>query len=92
MIPFKDPTATVRFSTKVNTTKSIPAMKAATTMAARFAGQREEQRIQRELPRDRLRPGWHSPHISPERPLAHCASDPFGIFRFIATLALAGWQ
>ena len=57
MIPLSVPTATVKLRTKINTTKSIPASKAAMIMATKLAGQWEGQGKQCELPMDRLRPG-----------------------------------
>ena len=57
MIALSVPTATVKLRTKINTTKSIPASKAAMTMATRLASQWEGQGMQCELPMDRLRPG-----------------------------------
>ena len=81
MSPFRVPTATVRLSTKMDTTKSMPEKKKDIRIITMSLCQALEQGIQRELPRDKVSPGLQLPQSRPERLLAHCASAPLSIFR-----------
>ena len=66
MSPFRVPTATVKLRTEMDTTRSMPDTKKdikITTISLRHA---LKQGIQRELPRDKLRPGLQRPQSSPE--------------------------
>ena len=51
-----------------------------------------EHGIQWELPKDRLRLLRQRPHKIPERPLAHCAFIPSGVFKLISTVEVGGRQ
>ena len=62
------------------------------TIATSKPGQLIWQGRQDELPRDTLKLGLQLPHRVPEQFAAHCASDPFGIFKLMLTSSSGGWQ
>ena len=62
MIPLGVPTATVRFSTKSNTTRASPANMENKMIPTVFTGHSSGQGIHRELPRDKLKLNKHVPH------------------------------
>ena len=66
-MPFSVPVATVKFNTSIKATTVIPPTKLATRIANNIEGQLFGHLMQRELPRDRLSPGWHFPHEVPEQ-------------------------
>ena len=82
MSPFRVPTATVRLSTKMDTTRSMSDTKKEIRITTMSLCQAFEQEMQRELPRDKVSPGLQPPQSSPERLLAHYASAPLSILRF----------
>ena len=83
MIPLRVPVATVEFKTNKMATKSIPIPKEASIVITKIARHRTGHGMHFELPSDRLRPGLHLPQSKPDLLFEHCASDPFGRFRFI---------
>ena len=90
--PLSVPTATVKLSTISKAMRAMPASRATMTITTNCLYQALEQGMQFELPRDRLRPGWHVPHSTPERLLAHCTSAPFSTFRLIWAFDSGGRQ
>ena len=88
MIALRVPTATVKLKIKRKATNNRPAKQAHVIMTARFMGQWSGQRMQWELPRDKLKPGRQVLQSNPERLYAHCKSTPLGVFKFILILEL----
>ena len=84
------PAATVRLRNSKKNTRTMPAKRAAKRMITKVPRQYVGHGMQRELPSDRLRPGLQVPHSIPERPLAHCESAPFGMFKLILILEIGG--
>ena len=87
MIPLRVPMATVRFNTKSNTMRAIPANMENKMIPTVCTGHSSGHGIHRELPRDKLKLSEHVPHRVPERPLAHCESAPFSMLKFMYTLS-----
>ena len=70
----------------------MPPKEAAIKLVANTNVQLDGHGMQCELPIDMLRPGWHVPQSTPEWPLAHCASAPFGELKLILMLKRGGFQ
>ena len=82
----------VKLNSKIMTISAIPETTAPSAIAINNLGQSSGHDKQRELPRDKLRPGLQLLHSNPVRFKAHWVSAPLGIFRSMLTFCVDGKQ